>query len=277
MKWGYLRINEEKIVIFIILFFVYGLVIGSFCNVVIYRLRTGENVVSKQSHCPHCKTLIKWRDNVPVLGYLFLHGKCRNCHKKISLQYPVVEFFTGCVFASVGYFCSIGSLESLLAGVFYALAFAGLIVIFVYDFKYMEIPMGIMWSVIGFFIFANISLDFSLGVIDGIWNSVTFVNGFSALVAFCFFFGLSYFSDESWMGYGDAFIAIAIGLLLGPIGTFLALLVAFCVGALWGIFLIFAKGRTMKTEIPFGPFLIFGMYFIFVIRNIFPDFVEYFI
>lgn len=263
--------------IFVILFFIYGLVIGSFCNVVIHRLRTGENIALQQSHCPHCKTPIQWRDNVPVLGYMLLRGKCRKCHKKISIQYPLVEFFTGLIFASVGYFCSMGSLESLLAGVFYALAFAGLMVIFVYDLRYMEIPMGVMWSVIGFLILANVSLDLTLGVSDGVWSSVTFMHGLSAFVAFCFFFGLSYFSDETWMGYGDAFIAIAIGLLLGPIGTFLALLVAFCVGALWGIFLMFAKGRTMKTEIPFGPFLILGLYVIFVVQNLYPDFVGYFI
>ena len=262
--------------IFVILFFVYGLAIGSFCNVVIHRLRTGENIAFKQSHCPQCKTPIQWRDNVPVVGYMLLRGRCRTCKKKISVQYPLVEFTTALIFASVGYFCGIGVI-GLLTGVFYALGFAGLVVIFVYDLKYMEIPMGVMWGVIGFFVVANIATDMSAGAFSNIWESVTCVHALSAFVAFCFFFGLSYFSDETWMGYGDAFIAIAIGLLLGPIGTFLALLVAFCVGAIWGIVLMLAYGRSSKSEIPFGPFLILGLYVIFVVQNFFPNFVEVFI
>lgn len=243
----------------------------------ISRLRSGENIVLKQSHCPQCKTPILWRDNIPVIGFLLLRGKCRACHKKISLQYPLVEIATGLIFASIGYFHSIGTVSSLLASVFIALAFACLVVIFVYDLKYMEIPMTVMWSAIGFFIAANFSQDLFDGFVGGFWESVIFSHGMSALVAFCFFFGLSYFSDETWMGYGDAFIAIAIGLLLGPIGTFLALLVAFCVGALYGMGLMFVKKKSMKTEIPFGPFLIFGLYAIFFVRGLIPDFVDYFI
>ncbi len=261
----------------IILFFIYGAVIGSFCNVVIHRLHTGENIVLQRSHCPQCNAVIRWRDNVPIVGYLFLRGKCRDCHKKISVQYPIVELVAGCIFASIGYFCSVNVI-SLLSGVFYALAFAGLIIIFVYDLMYMKIPMGVMWTVIAFFLIANVCIDVgSTAKYMDVWHSTIVVHGLSALIAFGFFFGLSYFSDETWMGYGDAFIAIAIGMLLGPIGTFLALLCAFCIGAIWGIFLLCVRGKTMKTEIPFGPFLIFGLYSVFFMQNAFPDFVEYFL
>lgn len=263
--------------VYIILFFVYGIVIGSFCNVVIYRLRAEESIVLQQSHCPKCNAPISWRDNVPVVSYLLLHGKCRHCAQKISMQYPLVEILTGLVFASVGYFVSSGSVNPLLTGVLYALGFACLVVIFVYDLKYMEIPMNVMWLGIGFFLGGVIMLDLYTGMGDGLWYSATFTHVLSAAVAFCFFFGLSYFSDETWMGYGDAFIAIAIGLLLGPFGTFLALLVAFCVGALYGIGLMFIKNRSLKTEIPFGPFLIFGLYVIFLVQCTVPDLVDYFI
>ncbi len=244
---------------------------------VIHRLRTGENIVLQRSHCPHCHGAIAWRDNIPVVGYLFLRGKCRNCRKKISLQYPLVELITGGVFASVGYFYVAGFIEILLVGVLYALAFAGLIVICVYDFLYMEIPMSVLWSAVGFLALAIVCIDVYAGFPEGVWRSTIGIHSMSAGVVFCFFFGLSYFSDETWMGYGDAFIAIAIGLLLGPIGSFLALLLAFCAGAIGGIFLLFAKGRTMKTAVPFGPFLIFGLYVVFVLQTVFPNFAAYFI
>ena len=138
--------------------------------------------------------------------------------------------------------------------------------------------MNAMWLAIGLLICINGILDIGAGSFAGnFWQSVTFVHGLSALVAFCFFFGLSYVSDETWMGYGDAFVAIAIGLILGPMGTFLALMVGFCVGALVGMALIVAGGKTMKTTIPFGPFLILGLFVIFVVQNLWPNFMNLFI
>ncbi len=261
-----------------ILFFIYGLAFGSFCNVVIYRLHKNEEIISKGSYCPRCKKRIEWRDNIPVLGFLMLRGKCRNCKQKISWQYPLVELMTGIIFACIGYFYFLGSIENLLVAVLYSFAFACLTVVFVYDVKYMEIPMAAMWGAIGLIFLANIISDVDANTFsEGFLQSKTFTHSMSALVAFCFFFGLSYVSDETWMGYGDAFVAISIGLLLGPMGTFLALMVAFCVGAIIGIGLMMVGGKTMKTAIPFGPFLIFGLFVIFVVQNINPEFMDLFI
>ncbi|MFA5986224.1 MAG: prepilin peptidase [Parcubacteria group bacterium] len=264
--------------IYIILFFIYGLVIGSFCNVVICRLRTGEGLVVQKSHCPQCKKNIAWKDNIPVLSYILLRGKCRACQKKISMQYPLVEFATGAIFGAVGAFFVHGSIDHLLVAVLYAFVFAHLVVIFVYDWKYMEIPMNVMWMAIALLIVANMTRDLHIDAFwTDVWSSVSFTHGMSAVVAFCFFFGLSYISDETWMGYGDAFIAIAIGLLLGPIGTFIALLVAFCVGAIYGIGLMVIKKRSLKTEVPFGPFLIFGLGAAFVVQNVYPHMISLFL
>jgi len=263
---------------FIILFFIYGLAFGSFCNVVISRTRSGEKLFLSHSHCPKCKKNIGWKDNIPVVSFLLLQGKCRHCHKKISWQYPIVELMTGVIFGFIGYFYVAGSVSNLLVAVLYSFAFACLVVVFVYDVKYMEIPMAAMWGAIGLFFFANIVSDINVGAFStGFFQSATFTHSISALVAFCFFFGLSYVSHETWMGYGDAFVAIAIGLLLGPIGTFLALMVAFCVGAIIGIGLIMAQGKTMKTAIPFGPFLIFGLFVLYVVQNMWPAFMDNFI
>lgn len=261
----------------IILFFIYGLAFGSFCNVVISRTRSEEKLFLSQSHCPKCKKDIGWKDNFPVISFVLLRGACRNCHKKISWQYPLVEIITAIIFTLIGYFYTTSSIDSLLVAVLYSFVFACFMVVFVYDVKYMEIPMHAMWLAIGLLVVINIFNDISGGSLqEDFWHSTTFTHSLSALVAFCFFFGLSYVSDETWMGYGDAFLAIAIGLLLGPIATFLALMVAFCVGALVGMALVVTKGKTMKTAIPFGPFLIFGLLVIFVVQNLYPAFMDNF-
>jgi prepilin signal peptidase PulO-like enzyme (type II secretory pathway) len=110
----------------------------------------------------------------------------------------------------------------------------------------MEIPMNAMWVAIILLLAINIFIDVNNGnMVENFWSSNTFLYSLSALVASGFFFGLSYVSDETWMGYGDAFVAIAIGLMLGPIGTFLALMVGFCVGAIIGMALIVLRGKTM--------------------------------
>ncbi len=262
----------------IILFFIYGLIFGSFANVVISRTRSDEKLFLTWSHCPKCKKNIRWVDNIPVLSFVLLRGKCRYCAKKISWQYPVVESVVSIIFALIGYFYTVGSIGSLLNAILYSFVFASLVVVFVYDVKYMEIPMNAMWLAISLLFIINIFTDLNIGIFGiNFWNSNTFLHSLSALVAFSFFFGLSYISDETWMGYGDAFVAIAIGLMLGPIGTFVALMIGFCVGAIVGVALIIIKGKTMKTAIPFGPFLIFGTLVMFVVQNLWPGFLNLFI
>ncbi len=261
--------------LYIIFFVVYGLLIGSFCNVVISRLRTGEGMILERSHCPKCSKPILWYDNIPVISFAILRGKCRNCTKKISWQYPLVEILVSGVFGCVGYLFVTHTISSLLVAVLYVFVFASLVVILVYDAKYMEIPMNVMWFAIGILVIANIVTDiYHVPPLTDIWSSTSFLHGMSALTAFCFFFGLSYYSDETWMGYGDAFVAIAVGLLLGPIGTFVALLLAFCIGAVYGIVLMLLRQKTMKSEVPFGPFLITGLFLAFLITYMYPEYVS---
>ena len=264
----------------IILFFIYGLAFGSFANVVIYRLRSGESVIARSSHCPKCHKKISWKDNIPVLSFVLLGGKCRGCQTKISWQYPLVEIITGIIFAFIGYFYTIGSIEILLNAVLYSFVAVCFVIIFVYDVKYMEIPMSVMWLSI-ILLFLTLIITYVQGedlAIHSSWMQTEIIShSFTALVAFAFFFGLSFVSNETWMGYGDAFVAIAIGLLLGPVGTFLALMCAFCIGAVVGIVLVILKGKTMKTAIPFGPFLLLGLFIIFVIEKVYPNFLDYFL
>lgn len=240
-------------------FAVFGSIIGSFCNVLIYRLHSGEDFLRSRSQCRACKKQIAWYDNIPVVSFLVLRGRCRRCAARIAWQYPLVEVVVAALFGMVGFFYAVGVTVPLFSAVCIALACAGLVVVFVYDARHMEIPMGVMWSVIGFLAVARIVADGAGGVLTAqVMQGATVTHGLAALAAFCFFFALSYVSDETWMGYGDAFVAIAVGLLCGPVGTFVALLIAFCAGSLYGVLLTLLKRATMKSAVPFGPFLIIG-------------------
>ncbi len=270
--------NISDGIMFIIgLFVIYGLVIGSFCNVVISRLRCGENIITKGSHCTQCHASIRWRDNIPVISYGILRGKCRTCGKHISVQYPFVELLNAMLFGGVGYLFTQGFMDTVYSAIVYAIIFACLSIILVYDFLYMEIPMHVMWCAIALCVAVRCIDAFFGGSFDTVWNNQLFLYGISGLIAFGFFFGLSYYSDETWMGYGDAFIALVMGLLLGPIGTFVALLLAFCVGAVCGVVLMLVQGKTMKTEMPFGPFLIMGLWTVFFLHTIVPDIFSFFV
>lgn len=245
-----------------------GLIIGSFCNVLIYRLHSGEDFVRARSQCRGCKKQIAWYDNIPVVSFVLLRGRCRRCGARIAWQYPFVEIAVAALFGMVGFFYAAGSIAPLLAAIVIAVACAGLVVVFVYDARHMEIPMGVMWSVIGFLVAALLSMDSAGGTFaQQLTHSMSVTHGLAASAAFGFFFALSYVSDETWMGYGDAFVAIAVGLLCGPIGTFVALLIAFCVGSIYGVGLTLLKRATMKSAVPFGPFLIIGALVSFVLLH----------
>lgn len=249
-------------------FVVLGLIVGSFCNVLIYRIRAGEDIVCARSRCRSCKKRVAWYDNVPLLSFVFLRGACRHCDAPISWQYPLVESAVAVVCALVGYFYASGAIASLVAAITTALGCAGLVVVFVYDARHMEIPMGVMWSVIALFAVAVVFADGPSAVTAAyITGGAPMLHALAALAAFCFFFGLSYVSDETWMGYGDAFVALAVGLLCGPVGTFVALLVAFCAGSVYGVALTVTKRATMKSAVPFGPFLIIGALLVFALTR----------
>jgi len=133
----------------IFIFFLFGLIIGSFLNVVVYRLQLAETLLGR-SHCPHCKAKVRWYDNIPLLSFVILRAKCRDCEEKISWQYPAVEFLTGVMFALLGYaFFIPWNLQAWSETAFFLAIFSVLMVIFLYDFKFMEIPMVVLWLGVG--------------------------------------------------------------------------------------------------------------------------------
>ncbi len=252
-------------------FFIFGIIIGSFLNVVIYRLKSEEGgIIMGSSHCRDCNHELSWKDNIPLFSYLSLGGKCRYCKNKISLQYPIVEFSTGLLFvlSATGFLNSNFIKESVIVAILTALVFAGMLAIFVYDLKYMEVPMIVVY-ISGALATASIFLNKSYNLHDFLLHLL------SAVVAFLFFFSFSFFSDEKWMGYGDGYIAFVIGLILGPFWTFVALLVAVWGGSIVGVLAILLKGKNMNSALPFGPFLISGLFIAFFLMKFFPNLLDF--
>lgn len=244
----------------LVIFFILGLIVGSFINVVVYRLNVAESFVVGRSKCPHCQTLIKWYDNIPLLSFIILKFRCRNCREKISFQYPLTEFFTGVVFAIIGvkYF-NVTDVSTWTLTIYYLGATSALIAIFVYDFLYMEIPGLVLWPAVGWAIACNLLLDWNrLDLGNNIWNSLIFSGTLAAFAAFIFFFLLVAVSREKWMGMGDAYLVILLGLILGWPQILSALMLAFSIGAIFGVILIVAKKKKMESQIPFAPFLVLG-------------------
>jgi prepilin signal peptidase PulO-like enzyme (type II secretory pathway) len=241
------------------IFFVFGLIIGSFLNVVVYRTNLAETLLGR-SHCPKCKKKIRWYDNIPVLSFVFLGAKCRDCREKISWIYPLVELLTGAVFAFLGtkFFVLFDS-TTWFSTSYYLIIVSILIVIFVYDWLYMEIPDLVLWLGVGIAIFGNLVIDLQKGALGaGILSSLSYSGTLAAFCAFTFFFALSKVSKEKWMGMGDVFLVILLGLILGWPKILLALFLAFAIGAICGIILIARGKKKMSSQIPFAPFLVSG-------------------
>jgi leader peptidase (prepilin peptidase) / N-methyltransferase len=244
--------------LFILIFFILGLIIGSFLNVIIFRLNTGKSFGGR-SGCMSCMNKLTWYELIPVLSYIGLGGRCRNCKTKISLQYPLVEFATGLIFAAL--FLKFQNVFFLNIPVFsftylyYAFAFSLLVVITAYDLRHKIIPdtlvfiLGIL-AFGGLFLFTN--FNFSTH-----WPSLLeFSSGLLIAAPFAL---LWLVSGGRWMGLGDAKLALSLGWLLGFYRAFSGVVVAFWIGAVVGILLvIFSKKYKMKSEIPFAPYLVLG-------------------
>jgi prepilin signal peptidase PulO-like enzyme (type II secretory pathway) len=250
--------------IFAIIFFVLGLIIGSFLNVVILRTNTGRSLDGR-SGCMSCMHKLSWYELIPVFSFLGLRGRCRNCKSKISIQYPLVEFSTGIIFVFLFWkFQDIFFLNSfvfLFSYVFYAFAFSLLIVIATYDLRHKIIPdsfvliLGI-WSFIGLFFF-------SAGIFYAhVPTLLEFCSG--PLVAAPFAL-LWLVSSGRWMGLGDAKLVIGLGWLLGLTQALSGVVLAFWVGAVIGLLVVvFSRKHGMKSELPFAPFLVLGALLVFL-------------
>ncbi len=232
---------DYTILIFIFLF---GAIVGSFLNCVIYRLEIGKSFIGGRSFCPKCKKEIKARDLIPIVSFVLLRGKCRYCQSRISLQYPLVELLTAILFVIV--FLSISNLSSL---VFLLPIFALMILIFVYDLKHYLIPDNAILLVILLTLIWHI-------IVMPIEQIIPFV--FSAIGASLFFAIIYFVSKGEWIGFGDVKLALFMGLFLGFPNIFVALFLSFVIGSVVGVLAILLKKKKLKSELPFAPFLISG-------------------
>jgi leader peptidase (prepilin peptidase)/N-methyltransferase len=265
------------------IFFCFGLIIGSFLNVVIFRLNTARSFGGR-SACMSCLNKLSWYELIPLFSFLGLKGRCRSCKTKISIQYPLVEFVTGLIFALLFLKFSVQGGSSsggqdlswfnpafFIIYVYYAFMFSILVVIAVYDLKHKIIP-DILSFVFGVFAFAGLfffhsnGLPAQAGVYWHLPSILEFLSGFLIAFPFAFFWLVS---SGKWMGLGDAKLALGVGWLLGLTYAFSGLVIAFWSGAIIGLGLIIFKnkkmgGFQMKSEIPFAPFLVFGTFLAFV-------------
>ena len=251
--------------IFYFIIFIFGLIIGSFLNVVIFRLENGEKIINDRSRCLHCKRVLAWYDLIPILSFIFLRGKCRYCGHKISWQYPAVELGTGILFilifnlqSSIFGFQSISNIQyPILSLLFWFYITSSLIIIFVYDLRYYIIPDKIIYPAIaiaiGFNLFNNI--QYPISNILSIFNFL-----FPAILAGGFFYAIVIITKGKGMGGGDIKLAFLMGLILGWPLIIVAVFLAFILGSIAGIFLILAGKKKMKSMIPFGPFLVIGTF-----------------
>ncbi len=247
-----------------VLIFIFGAIIGSFLNVVIDRYNTGESIIYSGSRCFSCGKKLSWTELFPVLSFLIQKGRCRQCKSKISWQYPVVEALTGLIFLAV--FWKLNPLllvtrYSLLVTAFYWLVFSLLIIISVYDFRHQIIPNA--------FVYPFIALSFFYPIITRSSFLVTGYDYITGLAFFSFFGFLWLVSKGKWMGLADAKLALGVGWLLGPVSGLIAVLSAFWIGAIFSIFLLLfsRKNFTLKSRIPFGPFLAFGTLIAFLFSS----------
>ncbi len=241
----------------LIFYFFIGLAVGSFLNSVIYRLDLPARA-SARSYCPYCKKTLSWFELIPLMSFILQKGKCRHCRKPISLQYPLVELATGILFVLCGwYFFGPGptSLGLVISTVFWLFVVSCLIIIFVYDLKHYIIPNQIVYSgiIIAFLYqlqFSIFNFQFSVNFQFPIFNYLL-----AGLIAGGFFFAIILISRGRWMGMGDVKLAVFMGLILGWPNILVALFGSFLIGAFVSVILIIFKKKTLKSEIPFGPFL----------------------
>jgi leader peptidase (prepilin peptidase)/N-methyltransferase len=229
---------------------VLGLLIGSFLNVVVWRVPRGESVVQPPSHCPGCDTPIAPRDNIPVLSWLLLRGRCRTCGTRISVRYPIVELLTAALFAGLAaYFGPVAQLPAYLylAAVGVALALIDL------DVKRLPDALTLPSYPVGI-----VLLGIASAVHHDGWSLARALIGMAAL--FGFYFTVAFIAPRG-MGFGDVKLSGVIGLYLGWLGwgqLVVGAFAAFAVGAVVGVGLILFAGGGRKTKVPFGPFMLVG-------------------
>ena len=239
--------------IYIIIFALLGLAIGSFLNVLIYRMPKDENIAFPASHCTSCKKPLKWWHNIPLLSYIILGGKCYYCKEKISFQYPLVELLSTIIFV-----LSYLKVENFTEALIVASVFDLLLALSVIDFRYKAVPDSLNLLALTLSIFSGT-------ILTSFTNALLFAGGFTLLR-----FYVSFIIKKEALGEADIMIAATIGAMLGvKLGLFAIFLSA--VIAL-PVFLIAGK---KNLQLPFIPFLALALFLTFMLDNYFLKLIEW--
>ena len=235
---------------FVALSFSLGLLIGSFLNVVIWRVPRGESIAQPSSHCPDCGNPVRPRDNIPVVSWVLLRGRCRDCDAPISRRYPLVEAATGVVFAVMAVRFGF---NPVLPAYLYLAAIG--VALWMIDLDVKRLPNAI---VLPSYVVASALLAVASAV-TGEWGDLLRAGlGMAALYGFYFLLALIY---PAGMGFGDVKLSGVLGLYLGYLGWAEVVtggFLAFLLGGIAGIGLLLVRKAGRKSQIPFGPFMLLG-------------------
>lgn len=240
---------------FLIFSFILGTLIGSFLNVVALRYNSGLTLRGR-SKCFSCGKNLDWHELIPVASFLLQGGKCKSCKSKISWQYPIIELLAGILFISIFFYFPPTTIESGFLTIFYLFITCLLLIITIYDIKHKVIPDSLVYTfaIVSFAkLFISPELTF---VLPQIWQVLA---GPILASPFALMWLLS---KGTWMGLGDAKLVLGIGWVLGISAGLSAIILAFWIGAIVSVMWMYIVFRKVKAryEIPFGPYLILGMY-----------------
>ncbi len=252
--------------------FLIGTCIGSFLNVIVFRFPNNLSIVKPRSFCPKCKRKLSWRENIPLISWLIQKGRCINCHKSISIRYPLIELSTGILFviflnSSPSIFSSI---TSSIFNIFFSWLFLSLLIcISLIDINSFWVPQGLInfgfitgiFGLISIEILKNESFDFYF-IAKGL--------GYSAISFFVFesFRNFTkYIYKKDAIGKGDSKLVAMLALWLGPMGTILAIGFSYIVAAIYSLVGLSLKLFKIRQAIPFAPFLSIGGLIVWFLGN----------
>ena len=247
------------------LIFSLGACFGSFANVCIYRLPKNKQIVSGRSFCPKCKKKINWYDNLPLISFFLLNGKCRNCNKVIPVKYLIVELITGISFLLI--YLNFKNLNTII---FLSILILILIIIFFIDLENFIIPDTLNFSIMGLALFKNFLPNFNTSLIHEINQSI--IGGMVGYISIWLIIYLyKIFKKIDGMGLGDAKLMAGIGFLFGWQSIPFVLFVSSILGLIFVVPSLIKKQKNMRTEIPFGPFIILACLIYFAYGSLIYD------
>ena len=244
--------------IFLIYSFIFGISIGSFINVILWRLPRKESIISPRSYCPKCQNKITWKDNIQIISWIILDGKCRFCSQKINSRYPTIELITGLAFvvSSLSHSLFFPNFPYIINIVSNWFLISICIPLFVFDIKYLWLPKLIIYIgiIIGLILIFTYSIAFE--------ENLFFNNLISAFLGFFILYFINFigkrFISKNVIGKGDMKLMFMFGTWLGIKGILISLYISFLTSGLICLILFSLKKIKRGAFIPFAPFLIFS-------------------